>query len=203
MFVGKNPWQSHGFPRARAVLKEIANDPDRALIVIDPRRTETAELADFHLQVRPGHRRVAASPRCSRVLVRRTCSTDDWLAEHADGVDERARRSCATVADRRRTARVAGVDEELRARGRPPHRRGGERVDLRGPRHPEAPHSHAQLATSRSCSGCSPATSRKPGGDEHPHRASRSLGGGGKGGGDRRTPGGRRTASSPASCPAT
>jgi len=54
VFVGKNPWQSHGFPRARAVLREIARDPGRALVVIDPRRTETAELADFHLQVRPG-----------------------------------------------------------------------------------------------------------------------------------------------------
>ena len=54
VFVGKNPWQSHGFPRARAVLREIARDPARALVVIDPRRTETAELADFHLQVRPG-----------------------------------------------------------------------------------------------------------------------------------------------------
>lgn len=54
VFVGKNPWQSHGFPRARAVLREIARDPKRTLVVIDPRRTETAELAEFHLQVRPG-----------------------------------------------------------------------------------------------------------------------------------------------------
>lgn len=54
MFVGKNPWESHGFPRSRVVLKEIAKDPGRALIVIDPRRTKTAELAEFHLQVRPG-----------------------------------------------------------------------------------------------------------------------------------------------------
>jgi anaerobic selenocysteine-containing dehydrogenase len=54
VFVGKNPWQSHGFPRARAVLREIARDPARTLVVIDPRRTETAELADFHLQLRPG-----------------------------------------------------------------------------------------------------------------------------------------------------
>ncbi len=54
VFVGKNPWQSHGFPRARAILREIAADPERALIVIDPRRTETAEMADHHLQVRPG-----------------------------------------------------------------------------------------------------------------------------------------------------
>jgi len=54
VFLGKNPWQSHGFPRARAVLREIARDPARTLVVIDPRRTETAELADIHLPVRPG-----------------------------------------------------------------------------------------------------------------------------------------------------
>ena len=54
LFIGKNPWQSHSIPRARVTLKEIAKDPARTLIVIDPRRTETAELADIHLQVRPG-----------------------------------------------------------------------------------------------------------------------------------------------------
>ena len=54
VFVGKNPWQSHGFQRARPILRDIAADPNRALIVIDPRRTETAEMADFHLRVRPG-----------------------------------------------------------------------------------------------------------------------------------------------------
>ncbi|HTY54138.1 MAG TPA: molybdopterin-dependent oxidoreductase [Candidatus Binataceae bacterium] len=54
VFVGKNPWQSHGFQRARLILREIAADPKRALIVIDPRRTETAEMADYHLRVRPG-----------------------------------------------------------------------------------------------------------------------------------------------------
>ena len=54
VFLGKNPWMSHGFPEARRVMKEIANDPDRAMIVIDPRRTKSAELADHFLQVRPG-----------------------------------------------------------------------------------------------------------------------------------------------------
>ena len=41
MFLGKNPWQSHGFPEARRVLRAIANDADRTMIVIDPRRTKT------------------------------------------------------------------------------------------------------------------------------------------------------------------
>ncbi|MEO0605120.1 MAG: molybdopterin-dependent oxidoreductase, partial [Myxococcota bacterium] len=54
LFLGTNPWQSHGFPRARQQLKEIAKDPARTMIVVDPRVTETAEMADLHLQVRPG-----------------------------------------------------------------------------------------------------------------------------------------------------
>ena len=54
MFIGKNPWQSHGIPEARRTLKAIANDPDRSMVVIDPRRTETADLADYFLQVKPG-----------------------------------------------------------------------------------------------------------------------------------------------------
>ena len=36
LFVGKNPWMSHGIPHARTTLKAIANDPDRSMIVIDP-----------------------------------------------------------------------------------------------------------------------------------------------------------------------
>ncbi|MBL4847955.1 MAG: molybdopterin-dependent oxidoreductase [Planctomycetes bacterium] len=55
LFLGTNPFQSHGFPRARRVLNEIHKDPARTMIVIDPRATETARLADLHLQVRPGH----------------------------------------------------------------------------------------------------------------------------------------------------
>ena len=54
LFLGKNPWQSHSIPHARVTLKEIAKDPARTLIVVDPRRTETAELADIHLQLAPG-----------------------------------------------------------------------------------------------------------------------------------------------------
>jgi anaerobic selenocysteine-containing dehydrogenase len=54
VFVGKNPWMAHGIPQARPTLKAIAGDPDRTLIVIDPRRSETAAMADIHLQVRPG-----------------------------------------------------------------------------------------------------------------------------------------------------
>src|SRR6185436_457295 len=54
VIIGANPWQAHGIANARTTLHEIAKDPARTLIVIDPRRTETAAMADIHLQVRPG-----------------------------------------------------------------------------------------------------------------------------------------------------
>ena len=58
-FLGKNPWMSHSIPQARVALKEIAKDPARCLIVVDPRRTETAEIAGQQHQqlVEIGHER--------------------------------------------------------------------------------------------------------------------------------------------------
>jgi len=52
--IGANPWIAHGFPNARDHLNQIRKDPARKLIVVDPRRSETAEMADLHLAVRPG-----------------------------------------------------------------------------------------------------------------------------------------------------
>jgi anaerobic selenocysteine-containing dehydrogenase len=54
VMIGTNPWQAHGIRNARDTLRAIARDPARTLIVIDPRRTETAAMADIHLAVRPG-----------------------------------------------------------------------------------------------------------------------------------------------------
>jgi len=90
VFVGKNPWQSHGFPRARAILRAIAKDPKRSLIVIDPRRSETAELADFHLQVRPGTDAFCLAALLA-VLVQDDLVDKTFLAEHANGFGELAR----------------------------------------------------------------------------------------------------------------
>lgn len=81
IFVGKNPWQSHGFPHARITLREIAADPRRALIVIDPRRSETAELADVHLQVKPGTDAFCLAALLA-VLVEEDLLDEGFLREH-------------------------------------------------------------------------------------------------------------------------
>ncbi|TGE31643.1 molybdopterin-dependent oxidoreductase [Desulfosporosinus sp. Sb-LF] len=52
--VGWNGWMSHQTPQARRYLDQMAKDPDKLLVVIDPRRSETAERADIHLPLRPG-----------------------------------------------------------------------------------------------------------------------------------------------------
>ncbi|MDG2028268.1 MAG: molybdopterin-dependent oxidoreductase [Acidimicrobiales bacterium] len=87
VFLGKNPWHSHGIPRARTVIKEIANDPDRTLIIIDPRVTESAELADIHLQVRPGGDAWLLGAMLT-ILLTEDLADRGYLAERANRLDD-------------------------------------------------------------------------------------------------------------------
>ncbi len=116
VFVGKNPWQSHSIPHARTTLKEIARDPGRSLVVIDPRRTETAELADFHLQVRPGTDAWLLAAMAG-VIVQEGLVAHPWLTEHAADVEETLEALAAVpVADY--CARCGVAEELVRAAAR-------------------------------------------------------------------------------------
>ncbi|MFN8037228.1 MAG: molybdopterin-dependent oxidoreductase [Acidimicrobiia bacterium] len=110
VFVGKNPWQSHGFPRARPILKAVKADPDRAVIVIDPRRSETTEMADVHLRVRPGTDAWCLSALLA-VLVSEGLVDERFVAEHTRGFDELVEHLARI--DVGAACRVAGVDEAL------------------------------------------------------------------------------------------
>jgi anaerobic selenocysteine-containing dehydrogenase len=110
VFIGKNPWMSQSFPRARVVLNEIAKDPDRSMIVIDPVITDTAKMADFHLRVRPGTDAWCLAALAG-VLVQENLCNDAFLATHVTGVEPvvEALRD-VPVGD---YAQRCGVDEEL------------------------------------------------------------------------------------------
>lgn len=86
VFLGKNPFQSHGFARTRVILREIQKDPNRSMIVIDPRRSETAEMADYHLAVRPGTDAWCLTALAA-IIVQDGLVAVDWLAEHTTGYD--------------------------------------------------------------------------------------------------------------------
>lgn len=110
VFVGKNPWQSHSFPRARPVLKELAADPARTMVVIDPRRSETAAMADVHLQVRPGTDAWCLAA-LGAVLVQEDLVDHAFLRDHTTGAEPvLAAYAGIDVAD---FAARCGIDEEL------------------------------------------------------------------------------------------
>ncbi|WP_437945477.1 molybdopterin-dependent oxidoreductase [Sorangium sp. So ce296] len=110
VFVGKNPWQSHGFPRARVTLKSIAADPARALVVIDPRRSETAQIADYHLQVRPGTDAFCLAALLA-ALVQEDLVDHAFLAQRASGYE--AVRDALAGVDVAAYAGKAGLSEQL------------------------------------------------------------------------------------------
>jgi anaerobic selenocysteine-containing dehydrogenase len=85
--IGANPWIAHGFPNAREHLNQIRKDPDRRMVVIDPRRTETADMADLHLAVRPGADAFLLGAILG-VLIRRGSLDHDFLERHTIGFDE-------------------------------------------------------------------------------------------------------------------
>ncbi len=86
LFIGCNPFQSHGIPNARDVLRDLKKDPQRTMVVIDPRRTETAKQADVHLQLRPGTDAFLLAALLA-VIVRDELIDRDFLAAHCDGYD--------------------------------------------------------------------------------------------------------------------
>ncbi len=110
IFLGKNPWHSHGFDQARRVLKEIKADDARSMIVIDPRRSETADMADFFLQVKPGTDAFCVAAILG-TLVQEGLTANEWLAENTVGADEvMAELAKVDVAD---FAERCGVGEDL------------------------------------------------------------------------------------------
>ena len=124
VFVGKNPWHSHGFERARPILRDIARDSERHLIVLDPRRTETADLADIWLQVIPGTDAFVLAAML-KILLDEDRLDHPWLATYAhDGAElfavleqvpvaEYCARAGVPEGDVRRAARVIGCAESV------------------------------------------------------------------------------------------
>ena len=84
IIVGKNVWQSNGIQRARIAMRDMSKAEDRTLVVIDPRRTETADLADIHLAVRPGRDAWCLSAILGH-LVQNDLANIPWLEAHAEG----------------------------------------------------------------------------------------------------------------------
>ena len=110
VFLGKNPWQSHGFARSRAVIRQIAKDPERSMIVIDPRRSETADKADYHLAPKPGTDAWLLAAMLG-LMVRNNWVDHEWIAQHATGYEEIV--DTLSAIDVSQCARICGIEESF------------------------------------------------------------------------------------------
>lgn len=54
IFWGSNSYVSHQIGEARKKIRKMSQDPDKMVVSVDPRLSETARMADMHIQVRPG-----------------------------------------------------------------------------------------------------------------------------------------------------
>ncbi len=83
---GWNGMESHQMPRAPLVLKQISTDPDRILVAIDPRRSETANIANIHLSLRPGTDALLLKAIIS-IILGKGWENSTYLEDHVAGWD--------------------------------------------------------------------------------------------------------------------
>ncbi len=86
LVCGSNTTVSHPVTGARIKQAVLAG---AKLVVVDPRRTELARLADVHLQLRPGSN-VPLFNALAAVLVEEGLLAREFIAERTDGFDEYA-----------------------------------------------------------------------------------------------------------------
>lgn len=110
MFVGTNPTTSHFMTLPQPDPRRRLADARRRglqLVVIDPRRTEVARMADVHLQVRPGEDATLLAGMI-RTVIAEGLHDHDYVANHARGLDALA--SAVAPFNDDVVARRTGVD---------------------------------------------------------------------------------------------
>jgi len=85
--VGWNPMMSHHTPQARRVLKKFGKDPDKILVVVDPRLSETAKIADIHLPIRPGTDALFYRAMIS-IILNEGWHDQDYIEKHVNGFEK-------------------------------------------------------------------------------------------------------------------
>ena len=99
---GANPAVAHPIVFRRIEDAKAAN-PDLKIIVADPRRTESAAIADLHLQLRPGSD-IALFNAMLHVLIHENLVDRDYIERHTRGFS-----ALADIVERYSPEAVAGV----------------------------------------------------------------------------------------------
>jgi len=87
MAVGWNPMMSHQTPQARRKLTRMAKDPDKVIVVVDPRVSETAKIADIHLALRPGTDALLFKSMIS-IILDEGWHNRDYIKKYVNGLED-------------------------------------------------------------------------------------------------------------------
>ena len=77
---------SHQIPQTRRVLTEFSRNPNKLLVVIDPRRSETAERADIHLAIRPGTDALLTRAMIA-IILQEGWQNQDYIDKYVNGFE--------------------------------------------------------------------------------------------------------------------
>ena len=107
LIFGWNGMQSHQIPQAPRQLQRLSKDPDKLLIVVDPRLSETAKIADIHLPIRPGTDALLLKAMIS-IILQEGWENKSYMDDHTSGFDQI--KSMFTNFDVRAAVKTCGLD---------------------------------------------------------------------------------------------
>lgn len=107
LLVGSNAAWNHPVLFQRIVAARVAN-PNLRVVLIDPRRTATAEIADLHLALKPGADGLIFNALLAE-LVRRGRIDRDYIEQHTQGFEAAWEAACASAPNLTVVARQAAV----------------------------------------------------------------------------------------------
>jgi len=108
--LGANPWSAHGIPKTRDVLKAYKKDSERTMVVIDPRLSETAKMADIHLAVKPGKDAFLLSAIIS-IILQEGLEDKAFIEQHTQGFEQVKQQFLSVPIEK--YAKESGVELEL------------------------------------------------------------------------------------------
>ncbi|MBC8246398.1 MAG: molybdopterin-dependent oxidoreductase, partial [Deltaproteobacteria bacterium] len=105
--VGWNGMMSHQMPQARKFLKQFSKDPDKLLVVIDPRLSEIAKIANMYLPIRPGTDALMTRAMIA-IIIEEGWQNQTFIEQHVSGFEEIA--TWFTDFDVKRALQVCELD---------------------------------------------------------------------------------------------
>ena len=108
LITGANPAWCHPI-LFRRLEKRKEDNPDVQIIVIDPRKTDTANFADLHLQLLPGTD-VILYNAIGRCLYKRGLIDEEFIKNHTEGFDDY--KSLIFKTSLKEASKLCGVEEK-------------------------------------------------------------------------------------------